>query len=129
MSQKRVTAPSSAPPQKTLAQVLNVSKPVSNENHPSIIDVNHVFVSTFPSQWSLVTNDEYRKLELTPENTKKKRSLWEDNPYYAIKFKSPFSTYRFFVEAEGGDRWFVLARPPEDLKLYARGEPGWECGS
>ena len=111
-----------------LKEVLTVSKPFLKEDFPSILDVNHVFVSTLPTQWSHITNAEYDKLDLSPEDPNKTQSMWEENHFYAIKFKSAHSTYRFFVEQDReSDRWFVLARPPEDLRLYARNEPGWEC--
>ena len=95
---------------------------------PSIIDVNGVFVSTFPSQWSNITNEEYTKLNLTPEDPSRFPSSYKKNIYYAIVFKSPSSTYRFFVErSKCNEKWNVLARPSADLKLYAPNEPGWEC--
>ena len=111
-----------------LKQVLSTTVGNKFDGIPSVIDVKGVFVSTFPNQWTVVTNDEFKKLELSPTDPSRFPSAYEQNPYYANVFASPHSTYRFFVERDMRDmRWSVLARPPTDLKLYAQGEPGWEC--
>ena len=127
MSLRRPPNSALSKPNHSLQQVLNVS--VHNDSStPSIIDVNGVFLSTFPAQWSNITDVEYTKLNLTPEDPSRFPSSYKKNIYYAIVFKSPSSTYRFFVERSTcNEKWNVLARPPSDLKLYAPNEPGWEC--
>lgn len=95
-----------------------------------MIDVNGVFVSTFPFQWTHMTTVEYKKLNLTPEDPSRFPSSYKPNIYYAIVFKSPDSPYRFFVENAKNEKtnsWNVLARPPTDLKKYAPNEVGWDC--
>ena len=116
----------------SLQKVLSVSASSTNDaSIPTTIDVNGVFVSTFPTQWTHMTQDEHTKLSLTAQDPLRFPSTYELNPCYAVVFISPSSTYRFFAEKDSPtnstNSWYILARPPTDMKLYARGEPGWEC--
>lgn len=134
---KRSVAPQSKASPLLLHQVLSVGV---GGSEPSVVDVKGVFISALPTQWSLITQAEYQRLDLTPETPEKYPSMADGNPCYAIVFLSPHAnTYRFFVEPEtppkdrsmpiGERRWYALARPVSDRLLYARGEEGWACGS
>ena len=114
MSQKQTPSP------RSLKQVLNVSVPQ--------IEVNGVIVSTSPSKWTILKDIEYKKLQLTPKDPSRFPSAYKPNIYYAIVFKSLYANFRFFLEQKTDTQWYILARPPTDLKKYVRNEPGWECG-
>ena len=113
-----------------LEDVLNVkfsndTNYTNDTNDPVVIDVHGVFISMCSTQWSELTETDYARLQLSPEDPKRFPSSYKPNIYYAVVFKSPFSNFRFFVEKR--KNWNVLARPASDLKLYAPGESGWEC--
>lgn len=134
--------------ERTLENVLNIGMMATNpseyntdEDPPKItyplLNLRGLEISTTPSNWTGLKVKEIVKLKLNPvdmsEFEKKNADARKRNPnvyhynagYFETVFKSPYSDYRFFVENLGPKpddeiAYYVLARPPSDLKLYVR---------
>ena len=132
--------------EQKLENVLNIgmmatrpSEYNTDEDPPKVtypfLNLRGLEISTTPSNWTGLTVEEIVKLKLNAvdmsEFEKKGKEDRKKNPYnynagyVKTVFKSPYSDHRFFVENLGPKpdneiAYYVLARPPSDLKLYVR---------
>lgn len=123
--------------EQTLGKVLNIGMMATRPSEYPLLNVRGLEISTNPSNWTGLTVKQIVKLELNPvdmsEFEKKSTEARKRNPnvykpnagYFETVFKSPYSDHRFFVENLGPKpdkeiAYYVLARPPSDLKLYVR---------
>jgi hypothetical protein len=145
---KSIAISSTTIPERTLVNVLNIgmmkTRPNeyrTDEDPPKItyplLNLRGLEISTTPSNWTGLTVKEIVRLDLNPDDMseferksaearKKTPYAYQHNAgYFKTVFKSPYSEYRFFVENLGPKRdeeiaYYVLARPPSDLKIYVR---------